>query len=281
MGIITISREQGALGDETAHELSKLIDYRFLDKRSLEGKMRSHSTMDRAMRRFDERSPPAFASFSPDRDVYFHFLKTTIVTEAAAGNCVFIGRGAGAIFQGIPGVMTVFLSATEDLRLERVKGYFHCDDKKARQLINQRDQDRTGFHRYFFDVDWKDPGNYHLCLNTGYLSAADAAQVIKDFKDRYFTPESEAQGAAYLQDLALSQTVAHHILYECVIPVHYLDVKVSQGVVTLMGIADSQTHIEAAVAAAQEVSGIVSVNCELSVVRDYNTILMGKTDSLS
>jgi cytidylate kinase len=269
MAIITISRELAALGDETAHGLAKLLNYRFVDKDVLEGRIKSYGMVDGKFEKYDERKPSFWASLSQDRDNYLHYLKTAVFTEAENGGCIFIGRGASAIFRNVPGVVSVFLVAPPDIRCERVKSYFHCDDKRARQIIEQSDHHRTGFHRYFFDMDWKDPGNYHLTVNTGSIHPAVSAEIVKSLKDQMLTEESETQNAIRLKELLVAQRVIHHIQYEKGIPVHFLEAAVSRGEVTLFGVANSQALAEAAVSAAREVPSVNSVQSEIQVVQEY------------
>ncbi|MFP3090564.1 cytidylate kinase family protein [Treponema sp. TIM-1] len=272
MAIITISRELAAMGDETAHELAKLLNYRFVDKLSLEERIKSYGVADRKFEKYDERKPSLFASLSQDRDDYLHYLKTAIFAEAGSGNCVFIGRGAGAVFRNIPGVLSVFLVAPGEIRNERVKSYFHCDDRRARQIIEQSDQNRVGFHRYFFDIDWRSPDNYHLTLNTGYLSPAACAELIKNLLEKLISEEIEIQNLRKLRELILSQRVVHHILYEKEIPIHFLESSSSENAVTLYGVASSQALVEAAVSSAREVPPVADVRSEIQVVQEYSVM---------
>ncbi|MDR3171661.1 MAG: cytidylate kinase family protein [Treponema sp.] len=272
MAIITISRELAALGDETAHELAKLLTYRFVDKQILEERIKSYGIVGRKLEKYDERKPSFWASLSQDRDDYLHYLKTAILTEAGQGNSVFIGRGASVIFRNIPGVLSIFLVAPQEIRVERVKSYFHCDTRRARQIIEQSDRDRAGFYHYFFDVSWLHPGNYHLTVNTGHLHPAVCAEIIRDLQHRLITEEAEAQNRVRLQELMLGQQVKHHIIYEKEVPIHFLEATVTEGYITLYGVASTQALIEAAVSAAREVVSSGSVQSEIQMVREYSVM---------
>ena len=272
MAIITVSRELAALGDETAQELAKMPGYRFVDKQTLEERIKSYGIEASKLKKYDERKPSFLASLSQDRDDYLHYLKSAIFTEAGQGNCVFIGRGTNVVFQNVPGVISLFLVAPLDIRIERVKSYFHCEEKRARQIIERSDQDRVGFHRYFFDIDWKDPGNYHLSLNTAEFPPSVCAGIVMRLAEHLFTPEMEAQNAARLRELILEQQVKHHIIYEREIPIHFLEVSVSGGAIALYGVANSQALIEAALASARELAGSASVQSEIQIVREYSVM---------
>jgi cytidylate kinase len=272
MAIITISRQLASLGDETANELAKLLNYRFVDKLGLEERIKSYGVVGSKLEKYDERKPNFFAAFSQDRDDYQHYLKTAMLAEAGDGNCVFIGRGAFAFFKNVPGVLSIFLVAPMDIRIERVKSYFHCDDKRARQIIEQNDHDRAGFHRYFFDVKWENPSNYHLTLNTGTLHPALAARIIKDLKDETIKADTEAKGACALNDMALGQQIIHHVLYEMAIPVHFLETRVVNGEVIVYGVVNAQSQVDAVIAAVKAMPGVTKALSEIQVVKEYNVV---------
>ncbi|MDR2398202.1 MAG: cytidylate kinase-like family protein [Spirochaetaceae bacterium] len=272
MAIITISRELAALGDETAQELSQCLHYRFVDKETLETRIKSFGIADRKFRQYDERRPSLLASISQDKDNYLHYLKTAILTEASEGNVVMIGRGATVMFREVPGVLSVFLTAPLDIRLQRIKNYFNCDDKRAQQILERSDKDRAGFHQYFFEMDWHDSGNYHLSLNTGYLHPSLCAEIIRYLRDELITEEAESQQALRLQDLILAQQVKHHLLYEKEISIHFLEISVSQELISLYGVANSQAIVEAAVSAVQEAAPLMAVQSEMQIVREYKVM---------
>ncbi|MDR2767794.1 MAG: cytidylate kinase family protein [Treponema sp.] len=269
MAIITFARELAALGDETAHELAEQLGYRLVDKRTLEERMKALGVTERKIGKYDEKKPSFLASLSQDRDDYLHYLKTAIYTEAGQGNCIFIGRGCAAILRGIPGVVSVFLSAPAEVRLERVKSYFHCDDRRAKQILDQSDRDREGFHRYFFDTPWRSPENYHLTLNTGFLHPELCAGIVKNLLALLVTQEDEAANVLALKDLILGQQIIQHILFEKNIPVHFLEASVDAGAVTLFGVANSQSLVELAVSGAKEAPAVSSVRSEIQVVQEY------------
>jgi cytidylate kinase len=273
MALITISRELAALGDETAHELASRLGYHFVDRYALEAKIKSYGVAGSKLEKYDERKPSFWASLSQDRDDYLHYLKTAIFSEASQGNGVFIGRGAGVILNGVPGVFSVFLTAPLEIRIARVKSYFHCDEKRALQIIDQSDRDREGFHRYFFDTKWKDAGNYHLALNTGHLHPGICAGLIKYMTEQVITPEAENDNIQKLKDLILEQRIKHHIIYEKEVPVHFLETSVLGNQILLYGVANSQSLVEAAISAAREVpAGSKTVVSEIQVVQEYSVM---------
>jgi len=267
MAIVTVSRELAALGDETAQELAKFLGYRLVDKDTLEKRIQSYGIKVKKFKKYDERKPSFFAAFSPDRDDYLHYLRKAIFAEVEQGNCVLVGRGACTILKSIPALISIFVSARSEVRTERVKSHFRCDDKRAWQIIERSDRDRIGFHRYFFDIDWKDPGNYHLSFNTGIFSPRDCAEIVNSLKERVFTRGAEAQNIAILKNLTLEHQIKHRILYEQELPIRSFEISVSGDIVTIHGSTNSQTLSDTAVSLAREVAGRVTIRNEIQLFR--------------
>ncbi|MDR0411158.1 MAG: cytidylate kinase-like family protein [Treponema sp.] len=276
MAIVVISRELAALGDETAGELAKLLNYKLVDKNILEKKVKTLGIEDRNFKKYDECKPGLWASLSQDRDNYLHYLKTAMLSEAGVESVVIVGRGASEVFKDVPGVLSIFLVAPLEVRVERVRSYFHCDERKAKQIIEKSDNDRQGFHHYFFDVEWRNPENYHLTINTGHLHPSVCAEIIKRLRDYFITEEVEERQIIRLKELTLAHRIKHRILYDKELPVHFLEVFVSENKVTLHGVVNSQVIVDATISAAAEsmVQEKVSffVCSEIQVVQEYSIV---------
>jgi len=270
MAIITVSRELAALGDETAKALADQLNYRYVNKSTMEERIKSFGVSNNKFSRYDEKKPSFLASFSHDRDIYLHHLRSAVLFEAGMGSTVFIGRGTGVILKNVPGVFSVFLVAPPEIRINRVMSYYQCDEKRAKQIICQSDQDRIGFHRYFFDVNWQDAGNYHLTLNTGHLHPDVCAEIVKHLRDRIMTEEAEAQCMLRIKELALEQKIRHYLLYELNIPIHFLEADVKGSQVFLYGVTNDRAVIESAVSHTRELAPSSAIHSEIQVVQEYN-----------
>jgi cytidylate kinase len=270
MSVITISRELASLGDEIAKELEKRLNFRFADRHSIEERIKSYGISKINFDKYDERKPSFFASISEERDDYLHCLKQALLDEARGGKCIFMGRGVFAVFKGVPGVLPVFLVSSMNVRIERVRSYFRCDEKRAKQIISQSDNDRAGFHRYFFETEWKDPENYSITINTSRLNPHYCAETIANLADILFDEQTELESAKKLAELSLAQTVVNHILYVRKIGVHFLEASVFGTTATLFGVANSAPMVEAACAAAQEIPSIEKVVTEIQIAQEYS-----------
>ncbi|OHD22384.1 MAG: phospholipid-binding protein [Spirochaetes bacterium GWB1_59_5] len=269
MAVICVAREFAALGDETVHELAKMSGYKPIDKEYIETKMTERGISPEVRAKYDEKKPGFWASLSQDRDDYLHFLKAVLFEEAANGDCIISGRGGFAIFAGVPGVLCIKLVAPRDKRLERVRTRFQCDDKRAEQLLRQNDHDRRGFHDYFFGVNWDDPVYYDLTINTGREHPATVARIIDQLRTLVITPEKEKACMTRMAELKLGQAIITEIVYTRRVPVHFVEADVKGAKVTLHGVANTQSAIDAAAAAAKAVPGIDLVENAIQIVQEF------------
>ena len=272
LSIVTVSREMAALGDETARELASVLGYRLVDKEAIESRMYSLGVKVEYFKKFDERKPSFFSAISQDQEDYLHCLQAAILSEAEEGHCVIVGRGANVILREMPALISLFLSARTEVRMERVRDYFRCDDKRAAQIIERSDKDRSGFYRSFFDIDWRHKGNYHLAFNTGIFSPEKCAQIVVGIKDEIFTPEAEERNREMLKDMILVHKIRNSIMYEHDLPIRFLDVSVTNGTVTMRGAANSQTLLDAALNLASEAANSADIRNEMQVLREYRAI---------
>jgi len=72
-----------------------------------------------------------------------------------------------------------------------------------------------------------------------------------------------------LEDLYLAQKAIIAILYEQQLPIHFLEIEVDDGVITLKGTAGDRQSIERCEKAAADVPGVTKVNNEISFVPEY------------
>lgn len=267
MAIIAIARERGALGKLVARELAQTLNYRFIDKKTVEERLEGLGLDKRQFDAYDEKKPGLFAALSSVMEDYIRCLKKIMYEEAMQGDCVFLGRGSQYLFRGIPGVALVRLVAPIETRIKRIQDMQNLEYREAKKQVDRMDRDREGFNRYFFDTDSKDPSSYHLTINTEGLSATQICNIIRNLADMIATPEQIETGQMMFRNLAMAQTVIRHILNDCQLPIFFLEAKCAGNEVTLSGIAHTYDVVDKAQAAALRVVGIERVNNNIRVGR--------------
>lgn len=267
MAVMTISRQLGSLGTEIAKVLNEKLQLNYLDKIKLEKALVSeYGISGKSIEKYDEKKPPLWDIFSSDKDRYLHFMKTAIYEFAKQGNCIIIGRGGQILLKDIPGVLHVRVIAPLELRIERIKQQYSYKNKLAEQLIRHSDHDRTGFHKFFFHVNWEDPCWYDLVINTQSFTGENAVDLIKDALNMFGVEEKKSETERKLADLCLGQEVMTHIAYKEQIPIRFLEALAEDGVVTLSGSTSTSEDIEYCETVARKVPGVKDVINEVYLI---------------
>jgi cytidylate kinase len=120
---------------------------------------------------------------------YFQITQRVILELASEGNAVIVGRGSQFLLHGAPRTLHIYIFAPLPHRIEVVMKQFQLNRQDASQLIEQRDHEQDAYLRRYYGTDGRQPGLYHLLINTGLFSfehAADficqALPVVKDLK---------------------------------------------------------------------------------------------------
>ena len=269
MSIITVSRETGSLGDETARLLARKLGYTLLDRSAMEKAVDGEGFPDIPLERFDEHSPSFWENFTTGKDVYLDRLRTSMLESASASNSVILGRGGQFILQGIPGVFRVRLIASHDVRVARLTEILKCDKRTAERYCRRSDHDRNGFSRFFFGGHWSDSASYDLTLCTDSLEAEGAAEIVH--QAYLASPASENRSGRVLMDRLTAQTVRNRILYVERIPVDLLEVEAEDGHVIVRGTVTVKENSVRCEKAAEAVDGVESVETEVYFVNPAMT----------
>jgi cytidylate kinase len=115
--------------------------------------------------------------YTPSQD-YLDLTSSVILDCAKQGDAMIVGRGGQMILRRRPGVLHVqFVGKFEN----RVYNICQREDVKWREAahrLRQADEERAGYLRRFYGVDWLDPGLYDLVLNTDQIPDEAAVSMI-------------------------------------------------------------------------------------------------------
>lgn len=269
MAIITVSRELGSLGTDIAQAVAEDLKYKYLDKEGFNQALGEYGFSAMKLEKYDEKKPPLWDVFSSDRDRFLLFMKMVIYNFAREGNVVIVGRGGQVLLRDLPGTLAARIEAPEAVRLQRVQERMSCDEKQAEHIIHNSDHDRNGFHRFFFNVDWDHYDIYDLVINTKTLTVKSGAEILKSAAKTREIEDRLQETRHQLENLSLSQSVEAQILYEEEVPIQYLEVRASDGVVTLRGAVTTMQIAERCEEVARSVEGVKDVVNEFSLINYY------------
>lgn len=269
MAVITISRQIGSLGDSVAQILEKEDRLPRVDQRALEALIRESGIPEETIQALDEKKPSFWMSLGIDRSRYLHYLRSAVISVISDGNAVLVGRGASVLLEEVPGVLRLRLVAPEDVRIRRIMGELGCDRPHAERIMRHSDQDRSGFHRYFFERDWDAPDLYDLTVNTADLTPEEAAEIVREMLQSPFVRCDAQAWDQKMRDMELEQRVISTILYEEQVPVRFFTARAVEGAVTIRGIVSAPGEDSRCSEIIQSIDGVVSVHAEMSFIPDY------------
>ncbi len=266
MAIITISRQLGSRGSIIAEKIKDELGYNFLEKKSLEKLMSKYGVSGEYVNTFDEKKPSFWENLALDKDRYFHFMKKAILDIAGEGDSIILGRGGQVILKNLPTILRLRIIAPMEQRLIRVKELYKCDNYNAEQIIKKNDQDRAGYHKFFFQTDWESPVLYDLIFNTRLFTEEMIVNIVKRLMTTRSFIEKKNKDERQLEDLCLEHEIISRIFYKENISIQFFDVISVSGTVTLRGASVSNKEILHCEETVKDISGVIDVKNEISLI---------------
>lgn len=209
---LTIARDEGSLGNEIAQELARRLGWQAFDKEIVTYIARNSHVRESVVRQLDQKSQgliedtisrflrmPEYGSFGTDE--YHKALLETLVCLATHGSAIIVGRGANFILRGNAQGLNVLITASPEVRVQRLSKSWKATLKEARRRMESDDEERKKFIRHYFRQDFDDLGFYDIVYNTDRASAERISSSILVFMN---LPEAGMPGSEPL-DLPSSQ----------------------------------------------------------------------------
>jgi cytidylate kinase len=197
MPVITISRMFGSGGSEVAELVASALGWTLLDDAVIDAvaarlgvaasevKAREERVPSLAERLVDALSlaspelvPASGAGLSPTEaqlvDVTHHVIDEVV----QAGPAVLVGRGAQCLLAEREDALHVFCYAPHAALLRRTVERLGLAPADAERRVTETNRQRERYVRRHWDRAWRDPGNYHVCVDTAWLGIPGAASLI-------------------------------------------------------------------------------------------------------
>ncbi|MBQ1547915.1 MAG: cytidylate kinase-like family protein [Lachnospiraceae bacterium] len=188
--IICIERECGSGAHVVAEHLSRIYSLPLYDRQSLIREAKTTGVYDQMKKFFEERpTENSYLSISkgdesPEfgRELYEMF-RELIEPESF----ILIGRCGNYIYRKRRDEMvSIFLHAEINDRVKRTMKKQHLDRWNAGKIVDEVDDKRRAFHKYYTGTTWGMAADYDLCLNTSYLGIPGAVHMINEYIDAKF-----------------------------------------------------------------------------------------------
>lgn len=134
--------------------------------------------------------PPESGNFVSDQNL-FNYQAKVLRELLDAESYVCIGRAADFVLRDKPNVVSVYLDAPYEFRVQREMGRQGIKRAEAERYINRLDKYRNSYYVYHTGRSWKNPENYDLCLDTQSLGLDNCVMLIKEYIRLKFGVEAE------------------------------------------------------------------------------------------
>jgi cytidylate kinase len=178
MAVVTLSRQLGSLGYETAEMLALRTGYRLVGRELINQAAKRAGAPAVALAMIDELNLLGLKPSPEDVRSYLTAVKTVMEELAAGGDVVIVGRAGQVILANWPGVLHLRMIAPLSIRVQRLAQ--RQGIKPAAALAQAETSDRYHKHYFknFYHTNWDAPEAYDLVINTAKLTAENASDMI-------------------------------------------------------------------------------------------------------
>jgi cytidylate kinase len=200
VSVVTVTRQFGAGGSAVAERVARalgwtLVDNDFVDQVARRAGLppatvaaheeRAPSLAQRLVRALASAAPETFGagtatSEEPAEEEIVRVTERVIADAAQHGRVVLVGRGAQAILasRSPDEAVHVYVTAPRETRIRTVMERLGVDAKEAAAAADRTDADRDRYVQQWHARERRDPANYHLVVNTGWLGYDGAAELV-------------------------------------------------------------------------------------------------------
>jgi cytidylate kinase len=195
---ITVSRMFGSGGSEVAERIARALGWQLLDNNVVDAVAERHGVPSVEVEKREERvptlaqrlaesltlanpeflSPPVNTALPPSEEQIVEVTTRIIEEVVARGPAVLVGRGAQAVLASRSDVIHVFCYAPRQALVARVAARMRIGEREAERLVDDTNRQREQYVKRHWKRAWRDPANYHLCLDTEWLGLDDAAGIV-------------------------------------------------------------------------------------------------------
>lgn len=180
MAIITISRQNGSLGDEIADALASRLGTIVISRKyaldNFFGEI-NPGTLDRlneSAKFFEMNLPGSNRTYS---DILVERIRT-LASESKDKDLVILGMGGSVLLAGFPGAIHIRVTASETTRISTTAKKYRITNDEASEVLNIADRKHKKFVKTLYDKDITSPEQFDLILNTDRLSVDECVDTI-------------------------------------------------------------------------------------------------------
>ena len=170
--VITIGREYGSGGRFIAKQVAEKLGIGFYDNELITEACKESGLSPAILETYDEKTDGFFSvagMYSYDMSLSQKvFLAQFDAIKKIAENesCVIVGRCADYVLRDNPNLVSVFICAPVEDKIERAIKYYGVNPAKAPNIIIKMDKKRKSYYNFYTDREWGKARTYDICINS-------------------------------------------------------------------------------------------------------------------
>ena len=186
--IITVGREFGSGGHAIAEILAKKFNLPLYDSNILQ-EIAMHKNLDhKEIEKYDEAPrnklfTRTVKGHSSSAEEHIAQLQLRYLREKAENgeSFVVVGRCSETILKGYEGVVSIFVLADKECKINRIKKINNISAIEADIMMNKQDRQRKFYHNYHCSIKWGDSRNYDISINSSRMGVERTADALEAY----------------------------------------------------------------------------------------------------
>ena len=186
--IITIGREYGSGGRFIGKLLAEELGISFYDNELLAKASEESGLTQAVFDNYDEKKDGFFGGIYPTNMGFdmsmgqkvFLAQFDAIRKIASSESAVIVGRCADYVLRNEANVISIFIHAPMESKIQRAVQYYGIAPEKAKDTIVRMNKKRKNYYNFYSDKDWGVANNYDLCLNSE-IGVEKCVEIIKNY----------------------------------------------------------------------------------------------------
>ena len=193
--IITVGRQYGSGGRYVAKLLAEKLNIPYYDKELLAEAAKDSGICRDVLEEYDEKNSRSLlfsllSGSQPHAESGIMYMDMplnhriflaqfdTIRRIADEGPCVIVGRCADYILRDRDDLLSVFIHAPLEFRVERARTAYQIDTDNIEAHVKKQDKTRANFYNRISDRKWGDANSFHFAMSSVY-GIDFSAEVLK------------------------------------------------------------------------------------------------------
>jgi cytidylate kinase len=178
MSIIAVARASYSHGKQIAERVARELNYDCISQEIISLASQQFDVPENWLKKAVENAPTLRDRFSYGKKKYVAYIRAALLEYAAKDNVVYHGLAGQFLLEGIPNILKVLISATNEERVKVIMERENVPKTAALKTIKKFDKERRKWAMYFHGKDPWELSLYDLGLIIGQLSIDDAVDKI-------------------------------------------------------------------------------------------------------